>query len=278
MPNLDPITGFPIPEDYGNTGLDKFTAGMALSNPISGWSDRRFAPNYKADLPEAYQTGYDPWIDERIKKYDPMHFIDSRSEEETTNIIDSIEHNMDLQRRSTGGAGIMGTVTGVFTNPLIMLPAIATGGQSIPVMMAAEAGGEILSEMALHSQQPLRTKTESVLNIGFATAAAGVGGVISKKLARSALPKAADTAHGGDGMYAHPIPEEARSGVDVAYRESVEAAPEDVTARMAAEEEVVAATRLTDDAMKELTEADNIVVKATAKVTAARARVKELGC
>lgn len=265
MPNLDPITGFPIPEDYGNTGLDRFVAGMAQSNPIAGWSDRRFAPNYKADLPEAYKIDYDPWADERIEKYDPMHFVDSRSEEETTNIINDIEHNMALQKRSTGGAGIMGTVTGVFTNPLIMMPAIATGGQSIPVMMAAEAGGEILSEMVLHSQQPLRTKTESALNIGFATAAAGLGGVIQKKLARSALPKSADTAHGGDGMYAHPIPEEARTGYDAASVKS----SEDVTARMAEDILVVE---------KELVTAESIVIKATTRAVKARAAVKEAGC
>ena len=253
MPNLDPITGFPIPDDYGNTGLDKFTAGMALANPISGWSDRRFAPSYKADVPEEYKVDYDPWADPRIDKYDPMHFVDSNSNEETTNIISDIERNMALQKRATGVPSVFGTITGVFSNPLIMLPAIATSGSSIPAMMAAEAGGEILSEAILHSQQPLRTKTESALNIGFATTAAGLGGLAAKKLARSALPKGADTAHGGDGMYAYPIPEEARSGVVRPSREFVEDVPEDVTMRMSIED--------VDDGMIWVEEAGEMVQK-----------------
>ncbi len=274
MPNLDPITGFPIPDDYGNTGLDKFVAGMALANPISGWSDRRFAPNYKADLPEKFEVKYDPWKDPRIQKYDPMHFIDSGSEEETINRINAIDRNMELQKRATGVPSVFGTITGVFSNPLIMLPALATSGGSIPAMMAAEAGGEILSEMSLHSQQPLRTKTESALNIGFATAAAGIGGAIARKLEPSAPREVADTAHGGDGMYAHPIPEEARSGVDVAARESFEATPESMTARMSAED----ADEILSAVTKELKTADATVMKATARVASAKAAVKEAGC
>lgn len=284
MPNLDPITQFPIPEDYGNSGLDKFTAGMALANPISGWSDRRFAPNYKADVPEEYDTKYDPWSDPRITKYDPMHFVDSRSEAETTNIINDIERNITLQKRATGIPSIAGTVTGVFTNPLIMLPAIATSGSSIPAMMAAESGGEMISELLLHSQQPLRTKTESALNIGFAAAAAGLGGYVHKRMVgRSASREATDTAHGGDGMYAHPIPEEAASGITVGSRGGLEGAS-DMTmtdAKIASKiDDTAEATRATDEAAiaKEIEEANDIVTKATARAEAAHARVKELGC
>ena len=277
MPNLDPITGFPIPVDYGNSGLDKFTAGMAQANPISGWSDRRFAPNYKADVPEEDKPSYDPWADPRIEKYDPMHFVDSQSEAENTNIMGDIDRNTALQKRNTGIAGIGGTITGVFTNPLIMLPAIATSGASIPAMIAAEAGGEILSEMVLHSQQPLRTKTESALNIGFAAAAAGLGGLAVKKLGRSATREAVDTAHGGDGMYAHPIPEEARTGYVQPSRELDEGVPPDVDIRMSAEE---AAVIKKDTVMieKELVKAESIVTKATARVAKARSAAEKAGC
>jgi len=276
MPNLDPITGFPIPEDYGNDGLDKFTAGMALANPISGWSDRRFAPNYKADVPEEQVLDYDPWADKRIDKYDPMHFVDSQSEAETTNMIEAIERNMALQKRSTDIAGIAGTVTGVFSNPLIMLPAIATSGGSIPAMMAAEVGGELLSEKLLHSQQPLRTKMETALNAGFAGVGAGLGGYIQKSLGRSAPREAVDTAHGGDGMYAHPIPDEARTGYAQPSRESVEEgvprADVDIATKVSDAEEVLSV------ATKELNITNSVLKKANMAAIKARALVKEMGC
>ena len=273
MPILDPITNFPIPEDYGNSGLDSFTAGMALSNPISGWADRRFSPNYKPDLKEESTSKYDPWADPRIKKYDPMFFVDSQSDNETTNIIDSIDRNTRLLDRNNGISGIAGTITGVFTNPLIILPAIATSGSSIPAMIAAETGDEILSEMTLSSQQPLRTKVESALNIGLAGVAAGIGGVIQRKLAKdtisSAPREATDTAHGGDGMYASPIPSKDEVQIPVTAGDSIE------DAAIRAGDENLSDAKVLE---KEFKSAEVIVKKATTRVEAARAAIEKAGC
>lgn len=218
MPKLDPITGFPIPtKSYENHWLDRLSAGMALSNPISGWSD---ALNKRAPLKDEPDGSfdYDPFSDPQTKGMDPMVFAESMSEQETYNIIKEIEYNQELLERAQGWSGIGGQVAGVVTNPLITVPAILTGGSSIPTMMAAEAGGELVSEMLLHSQQPLRTKAESVVNISLASAAAGLGGFIHKRLVDSASRKATGTAHGGDGMYAHPIPAEATVEVPAAVR------------------------------------------------------------
>jgi len=302
MPNLDPITGFPIPEERENSGLDRFAAGMALSNPISGWADRRFSPSYKPDVKQKFDIEYDPWADKRIEKYDPMHFVDSMSEAETTNIIDSIERNMETQERAVGISGVAGQVAGVFTNPLITVPIVATGGSSIPMMIAAESGGEILSELLLHSQQPLRTKTESALNIGLAATGAGVGGMIRDRMAgRSAAREAAETAHGGDGMYAAPIPSKdegqipvpsdaiSKDAPPVARVESIEGIVMPVREEMptpnlvddfAPAKEMTAEEALAkaNDSVAKAKVANEALARASERVAAAKAKIKELGC
>lgn len=222
MPNLDPITGFPIPQQRDNHWLDKLSAGFALSNPISGAIDAAYnKPDAKKEPVGTWE--YDPFADPQTKGYDPSQFTESMSKEQTYNIIKDIDYNRELYERSQGTMGMVGQIGGVVGNPFITIPALLTGGSSIPTMMAAEAGGEILSEVLLHSQQPLRTKTESMINIGLATGAAGLGGYVHKRLAaRSAPSEPRTTAHGGDGMYAHPIPDEAVTEAPAVVRAGAE--------------------------------------------------------
>ncbi|REK56674.1 MAG: hypothetical protein DWQ49_09900 [Bacteroidetes bacterium] len=170
---LDPITGFPIPKPNNNTALDRIAAGMALQNPISRYFDYSYVPK-----PDGIEDDpiYDPLSDEQTKGHDPRHFISSKSKEETAHILEQVKVNQRLYERAQGAGGITGEIAGVIGNPLLTVPALITGGRSLPAMVSTEMGVEVLNEAILHEQQPLRTKTESAINITSAGALTWIGG------------------------------------------------------------------------------------------------------
>lgn len=177
MSNLDLITGFDLPEPDNRDTIDKLSAGMALQNPISRYFDYDYVPTEEF----APEEGYNPLDDPSISQYDPMLFVDSKSPKQTQNIVEQIKANQRLLRRASGAGGTVGEVLGVLGNPILTVPAILTGGTSLSTTIATEVGAEILNERILHSQQPLRTKTESLINIGAVGGITAIGGRIGKR-------------------------------------------------------------------------------------------------
>ena len=180
--NLDPITLLPDPEVPQDRGwLDALSAGMALQNPISALVEG----NYVSAIEDPGQEGYDPFIDPQIKGYDPDLFKYSNSEIKTANIIDRIESDAKLRARAESAWGTAGQVFGALGNPILMAPAIATGGSSLPAMIGGIAGGEVLNEAVLHSMQPGRTMGETYINVGTATL---LGGLFGSMALRGRVP------------------------------------------------------------------------------------------
>ena len=166
--NLNPITRLPDPQKRDVSFFDAMHAGLVLNNPISGMIDRGgVKPQFKND--PNYNISEDP----NLRDNDLMRYVDSRSSQESEYIKKDIDRNAIYQELATHRGGGYGMILGVVGNPIIMGPAIATGGASIGAMAAADITAEVLSEAILHSQQPLRTKTETAINIGLVGAIDG---------------------------------------------------------------------------------------------------------
>lgn len=168
--SLDPITRLPVAEEDNTTFMLRTKAYMALVNPIF----RRKAQGPRIDYPpdEDYYSLDDP----QTKDYDPRRFIDSKSAGQTGQIVEDIEFTRHLQSLAHGfSEGLIGTVLGYAANPLIVVPALLTGGSNLPAMIAADTTAEIVNESFLHSRQPERTRVESTINA--ATAGLGTLGV-----------------------------------------------------------------------------------------------------
>lgn len=163
MPNLNPITQLPeVEEPAEYSGMDKFSAGLALQNPYSAY----FHPSYVPFEHHEVVEGYEPFDDPQTEGYPREMFVGSMSSGETTERIERTKSNQSLLQVSQGGIGFVGEMFGAVFNPNVLAPAFLSGGTSIYGMVAAEMAGESINEMFLHSQQPLRTKIESAINIG----------------------------------------------------------------------------------------------------------------
>jgi len=162
--NIDPITNLKKvdPEEGMNPRWgEAFTSGLILSNPISGAIDRGhlFRKSFEAD------PDYNVTEDPALKGEDLMLYAGSKSAEESQYKRQEIERNMIHRTLASYSGGGWGSFVGVLGDPTIMGTAIATGGSSLGVAAAADITAEVVRETILHSQQPLRTKTETAFNI-----------------------------------------------------------------------------------------------------------------
>jgi hypothetical protein len=205
--SLDPITRIPAPdESLDNTFMNRVSAAMELSNPIS----RITGQGFKEDFPAV--EGYAPLSDPQIAKYDPRLFTRSTSPGQTGQIIKDVEYSRVLQRQASGFGGVAGTVLGYVSNPLITAPAIATGGASLGAMVAADATAELVNEVALRNRQPERTMAETAINV----TTAGLGTLGVTLAARKYLSMMADRKMGAAGQEKEWItPEDFERLIDV---------------------------------------------------------------
>ena len=187
MTLLDPITQQSIPEEEPDVPfMESVSAGMQRQNPLSQYAasvgaamaDEEF--QLPSIIPQQFpsEEGYSPFDDPAIRGYDPSHFTGSYSTKQTAHIVQKINRSREIDRK----AGITGEVLGAIGNPILTIPALLTGGQSLLVMMAVEGGAEILNEAILHQTLPTRTKTESLINTGLAVSVTGVLGHIGSKI------------------------------------------------------------------------------------------------
>ena len=193
MATLDPITQHPIPEPEPEIPWAvSISAGMQRQNPLSRFSadeeiQKRWGDQFSKPITPDYpaEEGYSPYDDPVTQGYDPSHFTKSYSPQETLQIIYDVKRNQQMNRE----AGVTGEILGAVSNPILIVPALLTGGSSIPALMAVEGAAEILNETILHSQQPLRTKTESALNVGLAMGVTGILGHVGNQLAKAPSPR-----------------------------------------------------------------------------------------
>ena len=115
--------------------------------------------------PEAF---YDNWGDPQLKHLPNnlmQFFADSRSQAESARILKLLQGQMErVERLQSGGfLGTLGMLAGVVVSELPLL----TGSWAKLALRTPAVIGT--NELILHSQHPLRTSAESILNIGIGT-------------------------------------------------------------------------------------------------------------
>ena len=224
--SIDPITKLPYasqPEEEPFwPSWEGIKAGAELENAMwkAGGED---VPGSEFFEPRFHrEDNYDPFTDPAIVGHEPKHFIESGSRAQTKWIVDRINYNRDLLEK----ADITGRMVGVFTNPVLMIPALITGGTSTGVSVGAgiarfaavESGAEILNETILHSQQPLRTMEESAWNVGMTVGASSLFYVGGRAIANS------------DWAYRRGARPATREAATRAYNQMLKEHPADLTA------------------------------------------------
>lgn len=163
--SVDPVY---LPDRTGPPDVpwfEAFAAGWILNNPLSGFIDRGgFSPDFEFD------PDYDPTTDPNLKGEDIRLYSRTLSAEHSDWLKGEIRRNAVYQQTANNRGGGWGAFAGNIGNPLITFPAIATGGASLPTMLAADISAEFVNEMILHGQQPLRTKAETITNLAMVAA------------------------------------------------------------------------------------------------------------
>lgn len=188
---------------------DKWAAGLALENPISG------AIRY--GLPETHPVdpNYDPYQGDDLAGYPALEFTGSRSAEQTADIKQRIDRQRDDRRllADNPGTEIASSVVGALGNPILAAGGFTAAPRSVIGLMTLEAGAETVSEFALHSQQPERTLTQSAINVGSAGLVAGAFGGIAKAVTRGEVKRAEEALarEAEVDLYTRPAGEDVKS-------------------------------------------------------------------
>lgn len=200
-PPADPLTfRAPMGQDTGEVRPpslgDVMSSAWSRDSAVVDTWRRLHEENYPID------PGYNPLDDERVKgtKYETQYlgkFSRSYSAKETKKIIADIERDeRDTANIDAGGAaGFAASVMAGMTDPTIFIPggAIyrgAKGGISALRTMGSTAlagGAQVgIQEAMLQSSHPLRTKEESLINIGTGALLAGlIGGGAARFMSKA---------------------------------------------------------------------------------------------
>lgn len=182
--NIDPHTQLRYPAREATPFAEATSAGMQLVNPFS-----RASARLATDMPVFNPSfdpleGYNPYTDDTTRGYPVEPFRESLSPQESAYIANQIKENYELQQK----ANLTGQIVGSIGNPLFLAAAYLAPA-SIPALIATEAAAEVLNEVALHSQQPIREIEESAINVAAVTGFVGAGALIAKKFAAVKVPK-----------------------------------------------------------------------------------------
>jgi hypothetical protein len=175
--------------DTNASGLDVAAAAFRQNNVVAN------APQLIGDLVDSfddvYDPNFDPLSDNEVAGFEMYadRFIGSASKEENARIKERIRTELADREviRQAGGAGVAASIAAGVLDPVTIAsmaaPLLGTGTRAQKILkgVGTSVGLDSAQEVALHSEQALRTVGESALNVGAGALLTGaLGGVATR--------------------------------------------------------------------------------------------------